>query len=64
MRHQAVASEINRELNTSEFNISMEEPHEIPLRDQTPSKNFVKTAIGDRMSKILTEIESDHEGND
>lgn len=55
MRHQTAASEVNKELNSSEFNISVDEnpPEEKPLKD------VVKSEVGNRMSKILAEFDNE-----
>lgn len=52
MRHQAAASEVNKELNSSEFNNSMEEE---PMLE--PVKKIVKSEIGNQMSKILVDLD-------
>jgi hypothetical protein len=54
MRYNAAASDVNKELNTSEFsNASMEEePAEGRMKVE-------KTQIGDRMSKILADFDND-----
>lgn len=54
MRHQAAASEVNKELNTSEFNNSVEEE---PV-DQ-PVKKIIRSEIGNQMSKILADFDND-----
>lgn len=56
MRHQAVASEVNRDLNSSEFSDSSMEEEE-PSAE--PKKKVVKTQIGSHMSKILAEFENE-----
>jgi hypothetical protein len=58
MRHQAAASEVNKELNSSEFNISVDEnaPEEKPIKD---IKEVVKSEVGNRMSKILAEFDNE-----
>jgi hypothetical protein len=55
MRYNAAASDVNKELNTSEFsNASMEE--EEPAEGRMKVE---KTQIGDRMSKILADFDND-----
>ena len=53
MRHQFAASDVNKELNTSEFNISVDEE---PV---TPGKSRPKTEVGQHMSKILADFDDD-----
>lgn len=54
VRHNAAASDVNRELNTSEFsNNSMEEE---PVESR---KKVEKTQIGDKMSKILADFDNE-----
>lgn len=55
MRHQAVASDVNRELNSSEFSISADDD---TIPEQPPHKTE-KTAIGNHMSKILAEFDNE-----
>jgi Na+-translocating ferredoxin:NAD+ oxidoreductase RnfG subunit len=54
MRHQAAASEVNKELNTSEFNNSVEEE---PV--DAPVKKIIRSEIGNQMSKILADFDND-----
>lgn len=55
-RHQTMASDVNKDLNASEFNYSVdEEPRERELQVRTP----MKSNIGNQMSKILTEVEGE-----
>ncbi len=54
MRHQAAASEVNKELNNSEFNQSMDE--------QPPeAKKIIKSDIGSQLSKILVDLDQEDE---
>lgn len=55
MRHQTAASEVNKELNSSEFNISVDEN---PIEEK-PLKDVVKSEVGNRMSKILAEFDNE-----
>lgn len=60
MRHNAAASDVNRDLNSSDFNnTSMEEE---PTSEAKKPLGVVKTEIGNHMSKILAEF--DNEDND
>lgn len=54
MRHQTAASEVNKELNSSEFNISVDEN----APEQKPIKDNIKSEVGNRMSKILAEFDN------
>lgn len=55
MRHNAAASDVNRDLNSSDFNNSSmdEEP------PSEPKKPTEKTQIGSHMSKILAEFDNE-----
>jgi len=55
MRYSAVVSEVNKDLNSSEFNISVEE--EGPA--EKVAKKVEKTEIGSHMSKILAELDNE-----
>lgn len=62
VRSQAMASEVNQELNNSEFNISVDEqPPQVSENERSPStkKKFEKSAIGNKMSKILADFDND-----
>lgn len=59
MRHQAAASNINEELNSSEFSNSVEEE---PLQQE--SRKIPKSEIGNQMSKILVDLEEDESGEE
>lgn len=59
MRHQAAASEVNKELNSSEFNNSMDEEPAIE-----PVKKIVKSEIGNQMSKILVDLDQEDPGEE
>jgi len=55
MRHQAVASDANRDLNSSEFSTSGDE-------ETLPEQPYVKpekSAVSNRISKILAELDED-----
>ena len=54
MRHQAAASDANRDLNSSQFSISADE-------ETLPEQPYKaeKTEIGSHMSKILAEFDSE-----
>jgi len=56
MRHQTVASDANRDLNSSEFSISAEED---TLPEQPYNRGEKKTEIGSHMSKILAEFDNE-----
>lgn len=58
MRHQTQASEVNAQLNNSEFNMSVVEDE--PPRDPTP-QSYKKSEISNRVSKILTDLDDDDE---
>jgi hypothetical protein len=55
MRHQATASAVNQELNSSEFNYSTEEEHPV----ESESKKIVQTEFGSQMSKILADLDNE-----
>ena len=57
MRHQAAASSVNEDLNSSEFSNSMEEE---PLKEEP--KKIIRSDIGNQMSKILVDLEQDDAG--
>ena len=59
MRHQAAASSVNEELNSSEFSNSMEEE---PLKEEP--KKIIRSDIGNQMSKILVDLEQDEAGEE
>ena len=59
MRHQAAASSVNEELNSSEFSNSMEEE---PLKEEP--KKMIRSDIGNQMSKILVDLEQDDAGEE
>jgi|688.fasta_scaffold1172417_1 hypothetical protein len=59
MRHQAAASSVNEELNSSEFSNSMEEE---PLKEEP--KKIIRSDIGNQMSKILVDLEQDDAGEE
>jgi len=59
MRHQAAASSVNEDLNSSEFSNSMEEE---PLKEEP--KKIIRSDIGNQMSKILVDLEQDDAGEE
>lgn len=59
MRHQAAASSVNEELNSSEFSNSMEEE---PIKEEP--KKIIRSDIGNQMSKILVDLEQDDAGEE
>jgi len=59
MRHQAAASSVNEELNSSEFSNSMEEE---PLKEEP--KKIIRSDIGNQMSKILVDLDQDDAGEE
>ena len=59
MRHQAAASSVNEELNSSEFSNSMEEE---AIKEEP--KKIIRSDIGNQMSKILVDLEQDDAGEE
>jgi hypothetical protein len=59
MRHQAAASSVNEELNSSEFSNSVEEE---PLREEP--RKIARSDIGNQMSKILVDLDQEDPGEE
>lgn len=64
MRTSTIKSQINDELNESEFNTSASEDDILEdLEKLQTSEKTKKTETGSRMSKILEDLESDEDKN-